>query len=84
MSPCMRLYAYLGQALARDPIPADHPYRDWIATYSAADFAGLVEHLAALTDRYAAATPLTRATYRHAMACELAFFAAAWQEGSAP
>jgi thiaminase/transcriptional activator TenA len=79
MSPCMRLYAYLGQALARAGVP-DHAYADWIRTYSSAEFAALAGRLEELTDRYGAATPLVQTTYRYAMECELAFFAAAWED----
>jgi len=33
MTPCMRLYAFLGQQLAKDGIP-EHQYADWIRSYS--------------------------------------------------
>ena len=34
MTPCMRLYAYLGQQLAAQTKP-DSPYREWVMTYPA-------------------------------------------------
>jgi thiaminase len=39
MTPCMRLYAFLGQEIKKNinEVP-DHPYQQWINTYSAADF----------------------------------------------
>jgi len=39
MTPCMRLYAFLGQEIKKHikQVP-DHPYQDWIDTYSAAEF----------------------------------------------
>ena len=76
MSPCMRLYAYLGQQLATDGIP-EHIYENWIATYSSDEFEPLAQELEALVDGLAADTPLIRSTYRYAMTCERDFFQAA-------
>ncbi|MGD1856456.1 MAG: TenA family protein [Leptolyngbyaceae cyanobacterium] len=78
MSPCMRLYAYLGQQLAQDGIP-DHIYKDWIATYSSDEFEPLAAQLEVIVDDYADDTELIRDTYRSAMVCERDFFQAAWQ-----
>ncbi|MEO0455251.1 MAG: TenA family protein [Cyanobacteria bacterium P01_A01_bin.114] len=78
MSPCMRLYAYLGQALSKDGIP-EHAYKDWIATYSSSDFEPLAQQLEALVDEHAQDSDLIRSTYRYAMLCERDFFQAAWQ-----
>ncbi len=77
MSPCMRLYAWLGQQLARDGIP-QHAYADWIRTYSSDDFEALARHLEAIVDRFATDIPLVRETYRYAMLCERDFFQSAW------
>ena len=78
MSPCMRLYAYLGQQLAQGGIP-DHVYKDWIATYSSDEFEPLAAQLEAIVDDYAEDSELIRSTYRYAMVCERDFFQAAWQ-----
>jgi thiaminase/transcriptional activator TenA len=78
MTPCMRLYAYLGKALARDGIP-DHDYGPWIRTYADDAVGALVGRLEQLLERYEAGTEAARAAYRYAMECELAFFEAAWQ-----
>ncbi|MEL6131505.1 MAG: TenA family protein [Cyanobacteria bacterium J06628_4] len=78
MSPCMRLYAYLGQQLARGGIP-DHAYGDWIATYSSDEFEPLAAQLEAIVDDYAEESELIRSTYRYAMVCERDFFQAAWR-----
>lgn len=78
MLPCMRLYAFLGQELARDGIP-EHAYADWIRTYSNPEIEDLTQQLEFLADRYASATPLVRSTYRYAMLCERDFFQAAWE-----
>lgn len=77
MSPCMRLYAYLGEQLASNGIP-NHQYADWIRTYSSADFLPLAQQLASLVDKYATAHHSTHSTYRYAMLCEHQFFQAAW------
>lgn len=78
MAPCMRLYAYLGQQLAKGGIP-DHGYKDWIATYSSDEFEPLAAQLEAIVDDYAEDTKLIQDTYRYAMVCERDFFQAAWQ-----
>ena len=75
MTPCMRLYAHLGQALAKDGIP-EHHYADWIATYSSKDFEQLAVLLEGLLDQYGEDAPGTDAAYRRAMECEVAFFSA--------
>lgn len=75
MVPCMRLYAWLGRALAprRDE---RHPYRDWIDTYASPEFEALAVELETLLDAVAADTPAVRDAYRYALYCERAFFAA--------
>lgn len=77
LSPCMRLYAYLGQQLAQKN-PPEHQYIDWIRTYSSPDIENLAQQLEQLTDRYVSDTPLVRTTYRYAMECERDFFQAAF------
>jgi thiaminase/transcriptional activator TenA len=77
MTPCMRLYAFLGQQLAHDGIP-NHQYTDWIRTYSDRAFEELVQKLENLTDQYTKMTPSVKSTYRYAMLCERDFFQAAW------
>jgi thiaminase/transcriptional activator TenA len=80
MLPCMRLYAFLGQQLAKPTIPK-HDYSEWIETYSGPMFAPLVTELARLAERYTPLTPVVYATYRYAMECERDFFQAAWEQG---
>ncbi|MEM9213518.1 MAG: TenA family protein [Cyanobacteria bacterium P01_F01_bin.150] len=82
MSPCMRLYAYLGQQLAQQVEQnnwSPHAYTDWINTYSGDEFAPLVQQLESLVEQYAEDTELVRSTYRYAMVCERDFFDAAWR-----
>ena len=76
MTPCMRLYAALGQALAGSPAG---PYAEWVTTYADPGFEALAATLEELLDRYAADTPAVAQAYRRAMALELAFFEAAWR-----
>ncbi|NJL85933.1 MAG: TenA family protein [Leptolyngbyaceae cyanobacterium SM1_1_3] len=78
MSPCMRLYAFLGQTLAQPHLP-DHAYSDWIATYSSDLFEPLAQQLETLVEQYAQDSKTVRATYRYAMLCERDFFQAAWE-----
>jgi thiaminase (transcriptional activator TenA) len=75
MTPCMRLYAHLGQAL----VPrATGPYREWVETYADPGFQQLAATLEALLDRVAVGTPAVRQAYRRAMELELGFFDGAW------
>jgi thiaminase/transcriptional activator TenA len=76
MTPCMRLYAFLGQSLSDEGIDETNAYAEWIETYSAPDFEDLASTLEGLLDRYAMDTPAVRAAYRRAMNLELAFFEA--------
>ena len=77
MSPCMRLYSFLGQQLGANGIP-HHQYADWISTYSNAEFEALTQQLESLVEKYAAGNTSLYPTYRYAMFCELDFFEAVW------
>jgi thiaminase (transcriptional activator TenA) len=76
MTPCMRLYAFLGQSLATTRGGEGNAYAEWIETYSDPDFEELATRLEDLLNRYAAETPAVRAAYRRAMNLELSFFEA--------
>jgi thiaminase/transcriptional activator TenA len=72
MTPCMRLYAFLGQSLAQKAVaPA---YADWVKTYSDPGFEALAARLEALLDLHASDSPAVRANYRRAMELEYGFF----------
>ena len=73
MTPCMRLYAFLGQSLAPGKVPSNS-YRGWIETYSAPEMEELAATLEGMLDRFAADEPETEQLYRRAMEHELAFF----------
>lgn len=75
MTPCMRLYAWLGRRLAVGA-GENNPYRSWILTYASDDFQRLAARIESLLDTFAADAPEIRAAYRYAMECELRFFAA--------
>jgi thiaminase/transcriptional activator TenA len=77
MTPCMRLYAFLGQQLQPVLMAREqHPYAEWIRTYSAPEFEELAARLERLLDRYARDTESVHSTYCRAMKLELGFFAA--------
>jgi thiaminase/transcriptional activator TenA len=80
MTPCMRLYAYLGQQLANGPVQGQ--YAEWVDTYADASFDALATRLEDLLDSYARDSEPTkvRATYRRAMQLEVDFFDAAWNQ----
>ncbi len=76
MTPCMRLYAYLGQQLAARTKP-ESPYREWVMTYSSPEFEALARRLEGLLDRYDGDHDRLASLYHQAMALELRFFDAA-------
>src|SRR6266849_1663005 len=76
MTPCMRLYAFLGQSLAADTEHLEHQYMEWIRTYSSPDFEALAARLEGLLDRYTTDTDIVHIAYRRAMTLEVAFFEA--------
>ncbi|CAG37239.1 TenA family protein [Desulfotalea psychrophila] len=75
--PCMRLYAWLGQELAKTN-GKKHLYSNWINTYSSKEIEELASELERLLVLYASPKDKQIAeTYRYAMECELRFFEAA-------
>jgi thiaminase/transcriptional activator TenA len=83
MTPCMRLYAFLGQSLAaeqahqRAGAGGQNPYAEWIHTYADPGMEALAATLERLLDRYADDGREVREAYRRAMRLEVAFFEAA-------
>jgi thiaminase (transcriptional activator TenA) len=75
MTPCMRLYAFLGRELSRGPVA--EAYREWVTTYADPGFEALAQRLEELLDRYVADATAAAEAYRRAMRLELAFFDAA-------
>ena len=78
MTPCMRLYGFLGQKLAPKLDPKS-PYHEWVETYSSADMEALASRLEALLDSYGGDPDHLAYLYRRAMELEFAFFQAAWE-----
>ena len=76
MTPCMRLYAYLGQSMAASS--TNNTYAEWINTYADPQFDALACTLEHLLDTYSNDVDRERATYRRAMRLELDFFEAAY------
>jgi hypothetical protein len=79
MTPCMRLYAYLGGELVGKCRP-QHPYQPWIEAYSGKEFGRLAALLETLLDRFAADNREIRDSYRYALQCELDFFSGVLRE----
>ncbi|TWU62205.1 TenA family protein [Crateriforma conspicua] len=75
MVPCMTLYQHLGKTLL-PMLCDDHPYRDWIISYSGDGFSQLCRDLEDLFNDVASNTALVRQAYRYAMTCEHDFFTA--------
>ncbi|MCV7348026.1 TenA family protein [Mycolicibacterium rhodesiae] len=74
MTPCMRLYAWLGQSLDAD---SAGPYAQWVQAYGAPEFDAIARQLENLLDEQSPDTAEVRNAYRRAMRLELAFFEAA-------
>ena len=75
MTPCMRLYGYLGTELAQT-VGAGNPYQPWIATYSSPEFQALIARVESLLDSMGQDSRAVRDAYTYAMRCELNFFSA--------
>jgi thiaminase/transcriptional activator TenA len=82
--PCMWGFSELGQALAREGLPAEPRYRKWIEMYADPEFARLAEWCRGLVDRLAEGAPepvrqrlteafLTSSRYEHQ------FWEASWR-----
>jgi len=82
MAPCMRLYAFLGQRLAR-VTAASSPYREWVETYADPEFEALAKRLEGLLERYGGDRDRIGRLYREAMRLELQFFESVWAAGAA-
>lgn len=77
MTPCMRLYAYLGQSLAGTR--TSDTYAEWLHTYADPRFEALAARLEQLLETYCDDPDRASVTYRRAMRLELDFFDAADQ-----
>ena len=77
MTPCMRLYAYLGCALAAQRTE-NHTYGEWIDAYSNEEMERLAAELEELLDEFADDSPRVHELYRRAMEYELEFFSASF------
>jgi thiaminase (transcriptional activator TenA) len=71
MTPCMRLYAFLGASLDAD---SAGPYAEWVQTYADPDFEALAARLEKLLDDQGDDNPAVTRAYRRAMRLELDFF----------
>ena len=74
MTPCMRLYAWIGQNLSG--YIAKNPYKDWILTYSDPQFENLARVMENIIDNNHAEVKHLEKLYRLAMELELNFFEA--------
>lgn len=74
MTPCMRLYAWLGASLDAD---AAGPYKQWVQTYADPGFDEIARSLERLLDECADSAAV-RTAYGRAMRLELEFFQAAF------
>jgi thiaminase (transcriptional activator TenA) len=73
MTPCMRLYAHLGQHLAPTASP-DSPYHEWVTTYAGEEFEALARRMEALLDAHDDGSEAIAEHYRTAMLRERQFF----------
>tara|TARA_Y100001968_G_scaffold276124_1_gene270249 strand:+ start:394 stop:1020 length:627 start_codon:yes stop_codon:yes gene_type:complete len=74
MTPCMRLYSWLGKKLFN--MTSNNPYKAWILTYSDESFDNLTKSLENLIDEYKYSYDFDQINflYKRAMELELDFF----------
>ena len=74
MTPCMRLYSWIGKNLSDMII--NNPYKEWILTYSDESFDNLAKSLEKIIDNYQEQYDINQAQnlYKKAMELELDFF----------
>ena len=74
MTPCMRLYSWLGKKLLN--MISHNPYKEWILTYSDESFDNLAKSLENLIDEYDEPYDIDQVNflYKRAMELELDFF----------
>lgn len=72
MTPCMRLYAFLGRSLSAGQVAPS--YADWVTTYADPGFEALAVRLEALLDKHATDSAAVRVNYTRAMDLEYGFF----------
>ena len=74
MTPCMRLYSWLGKNLLN--MISNNPYAEWILTYSDQNFDHLVKSLEDLIDEYKDSYDINKVNflYKRSMELELEFF----------
>ena len=74
MTPCMRLYSWIGKSLSKNIL--NNPYKEWIITYSDESFDTLAKSLENLIDTSREAFDMKQANYlyKRAMELELEFF----------
>ena len=74
MTPCMRLYSWLGKKLLN--MISNNPYKEWILTYSDESFDNLAKSLENLIDEYDESYDIDQINflYKKAMELELDFF----------
>ena len=75
MTPCMRLYAWLGASLDAERAG---PYAEWVQTYADPGFESTAASLERLLDEQAGDTAAVRSAYARAMRLEFEFFDAAF------
>ena len=73
MTPCMRLYRFLGARLAEDDRDRGE-YDEWVRVYSGAEYGELVGKIESLMDRYEDGSKSERDRYLRAMKLEYGFF----------
>ena len=71
MTPCMRLYSWLGKNLLSKI--TNNPYRDWILTYSDESFDNLAKSLEDLIDENNEAYDINQISFLYKRAMELEF-----------
>ena len=80
MTPCMRLYSWIGQSIQSGSLVINNPYIEWINTYANKSFENLAYILEDLIDSYYKLEDLKdiKVLYNRAMILEFQFFQASY------
>tara|TARA_B100000214_G_C23913864_1_gene602684 strand:+ start:595 stop:1263 length:669 start_codon:yes stop_codon:yes gene_type:complete len=78
MTPCMRLYAWIGQSISRKLTRINNPYEEWIKTYADSEFEKLAITLEGIIDNNYNELNYDRLNflYSYALRLEYQFFTA--------
>ena len=77
ITPCMRLYLFLGTELSKS-LFQENQYSDWIKSYSSSEYIDLVNSVEGLLNKHSNNSNQEKQKYKRAMKLEYDFFDQVW------